>query len=84
MAFWVDIDIICGFFYVLIVQGRLIFSASRNWKDHLCVICILGGLRGKEQRNVGQDSCSEEVGHEGQTVTQRGSPWPGWEVTRAP
>lgn len=25
VAFWIDIDIICDFLYVLIVQGRVIF-----------------------------------------------------------
>ena len=53
---WVDIDIICGFFYVLIVQDRVISSISRGCKDYLCVVDILGDLGGGKQRNLGQNS----------------------------
>lgn len=45
----VDIDIICGFFYVLIVQDRVISVLSRGCKDYLCVVHILGDLRGKSK-----------------------------------
>ena len=49
VALWVDIDIICGFFYVLIVQDRVISSISRGCKDYLCVVDILGDLGGKSK-----------------------------------
>ena len=49
VALSVDIDIICGFFYVLIVQDRVISSLSRGCKNYLCVVHILGDLRGESK-----------------------------------
>lgn len=50
LPLWVDIDIICGFFYVLIVQDRVISSISRGCKDYLCVVDILGDLGEKAKK----------------------------------